>query len=128
MVHLAVCYSLDTSGFLSVFRFYHLLGDATAELWCDNGMNLKSGSNEHQKSVTAIEWKNVWDQLGPKGVVWKHIPPIFPMQGSSWEELAGMTKTLIAAILAKGYFRKITGDELRSRVYYELATFDRVIG
>ena len=68
-MHLEVCDFMNCDSFLYVFfRFFHLHGEATRQLWCDNGTNLKAGGSEFAKSIKMLNWKNDLDKLSPKGV------------------------------------------------------------
>ena len=69
-------------------------------MWCDNGSNLKAGSNELTNSFAGTKWKGVVDKWSAHGISWRHIPPYAPSKGGNWERMVGLAKGVISAIAA----------------------------
>ena len=89
---------------------------ATTQLLCANGNNLKVGGEgvELKKAKLTIKWKNVVNKLVHHGIQWHHIPPFSPEMVGTGERLVGVSKNLVLSTLASNYFRKISGEELRT--------------
>ena len=59
-VHVEVCYNMTCDSNLDAFfRFFNIHGHASCFIWCDNGTNLKAGSNALTSSFESVKWKGV---------------------------------------------------------------------
>ena len=76
-VHLEMAYDLSTDSFLMAFRrFLSVRGDTTRVMYSDNGTNFVGANSQLQKCLKRIDQRRIVNELAPRGIEWRHAPPL----------------------------------------------------
>ncbi|XP_050306311.1 uncharacterized protein LOC126743323 [Anthonomus grandis grandis] len=94
-VHLELCTSLSTAGFLQVFRRFVARRGRPKKIYSDNGTNFVGAEN----ALSALDWDSILRETSVQRIVWKFNPPTAAWWGGFWERLIGVLKQLLRKML-----------------------------
>ena len=85
-MHLEVCSSLDTGGFINALvRFVCNRSVLPNTIYSDNGTNLKSADKELQKLYEELDHGKIAEAMALKKIGWKYGPPAASHQNGATE-------------------------------------------
>ena len=107
-VHLEMAYDSSTDSFLMAFRrFLSVRGDTTRVMYSDNGTNFVGGNSQLQKGLKRIDQRRIVNKLAPRGIEWKHAPPLASHQGGIYEAMIRLVCKNMNLIIADKRFRTV---------------------
>ena len=112
-VHLEMAYDLSTASFLIAFRrFPSVRGDTTRVMYSDNGTNFVGANSQLQKGLKRIDQHR--NELAPRGIEWKHAPPLASHQGGIYEAMIRLVRKNMNLIMADKRLRTLTDEGLQT--------------
>ncbi|KAL0829301.1 hypothetical protein ABMA28_004105 [Loxostege sticticalis] len=94
-VHLEVAESLTTDSAVMALRRMIARRGCPAEIWSDNGTNLRGADRELREAANHILER----EAAQRRISWRFLPPGAPFMGGAWERLVRSVKTALAAVL-----------------------------
>ena len=114
-VHLEMAYDLSTDSFLMAFRrFLSVRGDTTRVMYSDNGTNFVGANSQLQKGLKRIDQHRIVNELAPRGIEWKHAPPLASHQGGIYEAMIRLVRKNMNLIMADKRLRTLTDEGLQT--------------
>ena len=114
-VHLEMAYDLSTDSFLMAFRrFLSVRGDTTTVMYSDNGTNFVGANSQLQKGLKRIDQRRIVNELAPRGIEWKHAPPLASHQGGISEAMIRLVRKNMNLIMADKRLRTLTDEGLQT--------------
>ena len=114
-VHLEMVYDLSTDSFLMAFRrFLSVRGDTTRVMYSDNGTNFVGANSQLQKGLKRIDQRRIVNELAPRGIEWKHAPPLASHQGRIYETMIRLVRKNMNLIMADKRLRTLTDEGLQT--------------
>ena len=111
--HLEVAYDLTTGSFLMALRrFLATRGNSTKTIYCDNATNFIGAELELKRGLERIKRREICNELTPRGIEFKHSPPLASHQGGVWEAIIRLVRKAMTAIMTDKYFRTLSDEGL----------------
>ena len=98
-VHLDKAYSMTQDAFINSERRFVSVRGRPAEIWCDNGSNLRAGDRELFEALQEWDINIIERYMTDKGTKFVFSPPGGPWVGGPWERLIASCKTAIKVVL-----------------------------
>ena len=99
--HLEVAYDLTTGSFLMALRrFLATRGNSTKTIYCDNATNFIGAELKLKRGLERIKRREICNELTPRGIEFKHSPPLASHQGGVWEAIIRLVRKAMTAIMA----------------------------
>jgi len=116
-VHLDKAYSMTQDSFINSYRRFVSVRGRPAEVWCDNGSNLRAGDRELFEALQQWDVNTIERYMTDKGTKFVFSPPAGPWVGGSWERLIASCKSSLKVVLGQ---QTVTEDVLDT-VFAEVA-------
>ena len=111
--HLEMAYDLSTESFLMALRrFLSTRGHSTKTIYSDNGTNFVGAKSELQRGIQRLNQSQIKNELSPKGVEWKHAPPLASHQGGIYEAIIRLVRKAMDSLMADRKLRSLTDEGL----------------
>ena len=96
--HLEVAYDLTTGSFLMALRrFLATRGNSTETIYCDNATNFIGDELELKRGLKRIKRREICNELAPRGIEFKHSPPLVSHKGGVWEAIIRLVRKAMTA-------------------------------
>ena len=119
--HLEMAYDLTTGSFLMALqRFLAVRGTPTKIIYCDNATNIIGAETELKRELERLERKEVCDYLTPRGIEFRHSPPLASHQGGVLEAIIRLVRKAMAAPISDRHFRTLNDDERLTTLLKEI--------
>ena len=111
--HIEVAGDLTTGSFLMALRrFLATRGASTETIYCDNATNFVGARTELQRGLERLKRKEIMNELAPRGIEFRHSPPLASHQGGVWEAIIRLVRKALNAVMTDRYYRNPTDEEL----------------
>lgn len=97
-VHIELAHSLTTDSCIIALRNFMNRRCVPAEIYSDNGTNLKGASNELRELISKIDKTRLAEEFVSSTTAWFFNPPACPHMGGAWERLVRSIKTTLSHI------------------------------
>lgn len=98
-VHIEIAASETTDSCIMAIRRFISRRGCPAEIYSDNGSNLRGSDNELRTVLQALDQNRIRGVMTTHRIVWHFNPPTASHMGGSWERLVGSIKTAFYATL-----------------------------
>ena len=98
-VHIEVTPSLSTDSTLMAIRRFASRRGYPREIWSDNGTSFTGAERELQELLALQDKARLQSEVLRHGTDWRHIPPLSPHMGGSWERLIRSVKVALNATM-----------------------------
>ena len=111
--HLEMAYDLTTESFLMALRrFLSTRGHSTRVIFSDNGTNFVGARSELQRGIQRLNQRQIINELSPKGIDWRHAPPLASHQGGVYEAIIRLVRKVLGSLLSDRKLRTLTDEGL----------------
>jgi len=111
--HLEMASDLSTDSFLMALRrFLSTRGHSTKTIYSDNGKNFVGARSELQRGLRRLNQRQIMNELSPKGVEWKHAPPLTSHQGGIYEAVICLVRKAMDSLMTDRKLRSLTDEGL----------------
>ena len=108
---------MTQDSFINSYRRFVSVRGRPAEIWCDNGSNLRAGDRELFEALQQWDVDTIERYMTDKGTKFVFSPPAGPWVGGSWERLIASCKSSLKVVLGQ---QTVTEDVLDT-VFAEVA-------
>lgn len=98
-VHIEIAASESTDSFIMALRRFIARRGCPADIYSDNGSNLRGADNELKAVLQALDQDKIRGTMTTHRINWRFNPPTASHMGGSWERLVGSIKTALYATL-----------------------------
>ena len=111
--HLEMAYDLTTESFLMALRrFLSTRGHSTRVIFSDNCTNFVGARSELQRGIQRLNQRQIINELSPKGIDWRHAPPLASHQGGVYEAIIRLVRKVLGSLLSDRKLRTLTDEGL----------------
>ena len=104
---------LTTGSFLMALRrFLSTRGASTETIYCDNATNFVGAQTELKRGLERLKRKEIMNELAPRGIEFRHSPPLASHQGGVWEAIIRLVRKALNAVMTDCCYRNPTDEEL----------------